>query len=626
MKNISLRIKVLLLLGGSIFGILSTSTFINIRYLQQHYREALEWRSEALARNIINVLKDRMKYAAVSQSMLSVLSIQCAQLYEENQSTNVTAVAVIDSSHVFVAHNDHAMWNQPVTSLSLLAALQSRMQQTIPDGDSYYTLIPIILEEQQYVGTIVVGVRREVIDLKVRRILFQSLILLAVYISIACALTLALINAVVAKPLRRLIDIGTRVAQGEFVEIPVTHQSHDEIGTLTFVFQEMLQYLQEMAQIARKMATGDLDQAITPHSQQDQLGQAFCHLREAMQEMSEFAQKISVGNLTMTIQERSEHDTLVQALNRMVTTLQTVVMQIKEAAQAIMMAGQDMRANAASLAEGVTQQAAAAEEASASTEEISAILKQSAENADQTERVALQSSESADEGGKVVAETVVAMKQIAQKIRVIQDIAAQTRLLSLNATIEAARAQEYGKAFSVVAAEVRKLSETTKIAAEEIDELVNHSLHISDDAAAMLNTLVPSIRHTAMLVQEISASSREQSSGMAQINRAIQELDSVIQQNAMIAERLPSTGERLVSQANALYELMSFFTLEALSTVERTIHSPCNEPLPPDDFAPSFPKSRPEHRRERPLSKREELQHPPFQGGEDSIDVDFERY
>jgi methyl-accepting chemotaxis protein len=168
-------------------------------------------------------------------------------------------------------------------------------------------------------------------------------------------------------------------------------------------------------------------------------------------------------------------------------------------------------------------------------EEMAANIRQNADNALQTEKIALQSAQYAKESSKVVAETVLAMQQIAKKISVIQEISVQTRMLSLNATIEAARAQEHGKGFSVVASEVRGLAERTQTAAIEINELATYSVDISGKAGAMLEELVPNIQKTAELVQEISAASNEQSSGAEQINRAIQQLDQVIQQNASVS-------------------------------------------------------------------------------------------
>ncbi len=185
-------------------------------------------------------------------------------------------------------------------------------------------------------------------------------------------------------------------------------------------------------------------------------------------------------------------------------------------------------------------------------EQMASNIRQNADNAQQTEKIAVKSAGDARAGGKAVAETVNAMKQIAEKISIIEEIARQTNLLALNAAIEAARAGEHGKGFAVVAAEVRKLAERSQTAAAEISELSGTSVEVAEKAGEMLEKLVPDIQKTAELVEEISAASNEQNTGAEQINKAIQQLDQVIQQNAGASEELASTSEELSSQAEQL--------------------------------------------------------------------------
>ena len=205
---------------------------------------------------------------------------------------------------------------------------------------------------------------------------------------------------------------------------------------------------------------------------------------------------------------------------------------------------------------------------------MAANIKQNAENAIQTEKIAAKSAQDAQEGGRAVLETVNAMQQIAKKISIIEDIARQTRLLSLNATIEAARAQEHGRGFAVVASEVRSLAERSQIAAEEINSLANSSVSIAGKAGEMLTKLVPDIQKTAELVQEISAASKEQDSGAEQINRAIQQLDQVIQQNASTSEEVASTSEELTGQAEQLQTIIEFFRVRGAEHPGKISSSP----------------------------------------------------
>jgi methyl-accepting chemotaxis protein len=192
-------------------------------------------------------------------------------------------------------------------------------------------------------------------------------------------------------------------------------------------------------------------------------------------------------------------------------------------------------------------------------EQMTSNIRQNADNAQQTEKIALKSATDARDGGKAVSETVAAMKEIAGKISIIEEIARQTNLLALNAAIEAARAGEHGKGFAVVASEVRKLAERSQAAAGEISHLSTTSVEVAERAGEMLTKLVPDIQRTAELVQEISGASNEQNSGAEQINKAIQQLDQVIQQNASASEEMASTAEELSSQAEHLQESIAFF-------------------------------------------------------------------
>jgi methyl-accepting chemotaxis protein len=271
--------------------------------------------------------------------------------------------------------------------------------------------------------------------------------------------------------------------------------------------------------------------------------------------------KLAVGDLTLEIAVKSNDETgqLLRSMKSMVEKLRNVVVDVKGASDNVASGSQQLSAGAEQMSQGTTEQAASAEEASSSVEEMNATIKQNADNAQQTEKIALKSAADATESGKAVSETVGAMKEIAGKISIIEEIARQTNLLALNAAIEAARAGEHGKGFAVVASEVRKLAERSQSAAGEISQLSTTSVEVAEKAGQMLAKLVPDIQKTAELVQEISAASREQTTGADQINSAIQQLNQVIQQNAGAAEEMSSTAEELSSQAEQLQGSISFF-------------------------------------------------------------------
>jgi methyl-accepting chemotaxis protein len=278
----------------------------------------------------------------------------------------------------------------------------------------------------------------------------------------------------------------------------------------------------------------------------------------------QFAETVAAGDLsrTLDIKQKDEIGQLADALNGMVFKLKQVVVDVQGASDNVASGSQELSASSEEMSQGATEQAAAAEEASSSMEQMAANIRQNADNAIQTEKIASKSAEDAIAGGEAVEQTLAAMKEIASKISIIEEIARQTNLLALNAAIEAARAGEHGKGFAVVAAEVRKLAERSQHAAAEISDLSGSSVEVAEKAGEMLSKMVPDIRRTAELVQEISAASKEQDTGAEQVNKAIMQLDQVIQQNASASEEMASTSEELSSQAEQLQDTISFFKVD----------------------------------------------------------------
>ena len=276
-----------------------------------------------------------------------------------------------------------------------------------------------------------------------------------------------------------------------------------------------------------------------------------------------FAQTVARGDLTadMDIEQGDEVGMLADSLRDMVQRLKEVVREISAAGQNVSSGSQQMSSSAEQMSQGATEQASNSEEVSSSMEEMDSNIQQNADNAQETEKIARKAATDAEEGGQAVRDTVEAMKNIAEKISIIQEIARNTNLLALNAAIEAARAGEQGKGFAVVASEVRKLAERSQRAASEISEVSSSSVEVAESAGSVLDALVPDIRRTAELVQEISAGSTEQRSGSQQISKAIAELDQVTQQNASQSEEMSSMAEELSSQAEQLESSISFFTV-----------------------------------------------------------------
>lgn len=280
---------------------------------------------------------------------------------------------------------------------------------------------------------------------------------------------------------------------------------------------------------------------------------------------AQVAAQLAEGDLTATIEVTSKDETglLLLAMQNMIGKLSAIITEVRSSADNLASASEEVSATAQSMSQASSEQAASVEETSASIEQMSASINQNTENAKVTDGMASKAAKEANEGGDAVQQTVNAMKQIAQRISIIDDIAYQTNLLALNAAIEAARAGEHGKGFAVVAAEVRKLAERSQVAAQEIGELSSDSVQLAEKAGKLLDEIVPSIRKTSDLVQEISAASEEQASGVSQINTAMVQLNQITQQNASSSEELAATSEEMSSQAEQLQHAMSFFTVDS---------------------------------------------------------------
>lgn len=351
----------------------------------------------------------------------------------------------------------------------------------------------------------------------------SSIILLAVLIAFAAGIAVSIfMTRSITAPIFQAVKVADKVSEGD-LRVSIDTDRQDEAGQLMKAMQSMIESLRTMAGAATSIAQGDLTAKITP---------------------------------------RSEHDVLTNALVQMISKLRLMITEVAAGATAISSAAGQVSATSQTLAQGTNEQATSIEQTSASLQQMNASITQNADNSRQTEQMAVRGAQDATDSGKAVKESVAAMKEIAEKISIIEEIAYQTNLLALNAAIEAARAGEHGKGFAVVAAEVRKLAERSQNAAKEIAGVAGQSVAVAERSGELLQTLVPAIQKTADLVQEVASASREQSEGVQQISRAMTQVDQVTQRNASAAEQLASTSEELASQAESLQQLLAFFRLE----------------------------------------------------------------
>ena len=380
-------------------------------------------------------------------------------------------------------------------------------------------------------------------------------------------------------------EIANKVAQGD-LNLQVAVRGNDNDSAL-YAMRTMVERLKLVIDGQRRVVQaanrGDFSERVALDGLsgfQHEMGQGLNELAtttgDSIQDVVRVMGGLAEGDLTRSIDKHYDgaYAEMKNYVNDTIARLSKVVGEVNGSAEALASASEEVSATAQALSQAASEQAAGVEETSASLEQMTASISQNTENSKITDGMATKASNQALDGGESVRATVQAMKQIAQKIGIIDDIAYQTNLLALNAAIEAARAGEHGKGFAVVAAEVRKLAERSQVAAQEIGDVASSSVELAENAGKLLDEMVPSIKRTSDLVQEITAASEEQTSGVGQINAAVGQLNQTTQQAASNSEELAATAEEMSAQAEQLQQLMSFFRVNADPTARPAARRP----------------------------------------------------